>query len=105
MSYPFSVFLNPKRFGAQKNRMFINKAKTKAMLLCTRQKRMNLESTLKIKIDNDYLENSKSEKVLGVTIDESLCWTEQVDKTCKKIIFNLHTLKEIKKNLAVKERL
>ena len=31
--------------------------------------------------------------------------TEQVDKTCKKIIFNLHTLKEIKKNLPVKERL
>ena len=88
-----------------KNRMFINKAKTKSMLLCTRQKRMNLDSTLKIKIDDDYLENSKSEKVLGVTIDESLCWTEQVDKTCKKIIFNLHTLKEIKKNLPVKERL
>ena len=88
-----------------KNRMFINKAKTKSMLLCTRQKRMNLDSTLKIKIDNDYLENSKSEKVLGVTIDESLCWTEQVDKTCKKIIFNLHTLKEIKQNLPVKERL
>ena len=38
-------------------------------------------STLKIKIDNDYLENSQSEKVLRVTIDESLCWTEQVDKT------------------------
>ena len=45
---------------------------------------MNVESTLKIKIDNEYLENSKSEKVLGVTIDESLYWTEQVDKTCKK---------------------
>ena len=50
----------------------------------------NLDSTLKIKIDNDYLENSQSEKVFGVTIDESLCWTEQVDKTCKKIIFHLH---------------
>ena len=58
---------------------------------------MNLESILKIKIDNDYLENTQSEKVLGVTIDESLCWTEQVNKTCKKIFFNLHSLKEIKK--------
>ena len=58
-----------------KNRMFINKTKTKSMPLCTRQKRMNIESTLKIKIDNDYLENTQSDKVLGVTIDESLCWT------------------------------
>ena len=81
------------------NVMSFNKTKTKSMLLCTRQKRMNLESTLKIKIDNDYLENSQSEKVLGVTIDESLCWSEQVDKTCKKNIFSLHTLKEMKKNL------
>ena len=45
---------------------------------------MNLDSTLKIKIDDDYLENSKSEKVLGVTIDESLCWTEQVTKPAKR---------------------
>ena len=48
------------------------------------------------KNDNDYLENSQSEKFFWVTIDESLCWTERVDKTCKKIIFNLHILKEIK---------
>ena len=88
-----------------RNRMFINKTKTKSMLLCTRQKRIYLESTLKINIDNDYLENTQSEKVLGVTIDESLCWTDQVDKTYKKIIFNLHSLKEIKKKLPVKERL
>ena len=67
------------------------------MVLCTRQKGIYLESTLKIQIDNVYLENSKSEKALGVTIDEYLCWTEQVDKTCKKIIFNLHTLKEKEK--------
>ena len=51
------------------NRMLINKTKTKSMLLWARQKKMDLESTLKIKIDNDYLENSKSEKVLVVTID------------------------------------
>ena len=41
-----------------RNRMFIHKTKTKSMLLCTRQKRMNLESTLKIKFDNNYLEYS-----------------------------------------------
>ena len=67
-----------------RNRMFINKTKTKSMLLRTRQKRMNLDSTLKIKIDSDYLENSKIEKVLGVTIHESLCRTEQVDKPAKR---------------------
>ena len=38
-----------------RNRMFINKTKTKSMLLCTRQKIMNLDSTLKIKIDNEFL--------------------------------------------------
>ena len=37
-----------------RNRMFINITKTKSMLLCTRKIRMNLGSTLKIKIDNDY---------------------------------------------------
>ena len=77
--------------------MFINKTKTKAMLLCTRQKRMNLDSTLKIKVDNDYLENSKSEKVLWVTIDESLCWTEQVDITCTKDHFQPAYFKRYKK--------
>ena len=50
-----------------------------------------------MKIDNDDIENSQSDKVLMVTIDESLCWSEQVYETCKKINFNLHTLKEIKK--------
>ena len=88
-----------------RNKMFINKEKTKSMLLCTRQKRMNLDSTLKFKIDSKDIENSHREKVLGVTIDESLCWTEQVNQTCKKINFGLHTLQGIKKNLPVKERL
>ena len=54
---------------------------------------MNYKSKLKIKIDGDDIENSLSENCL----DTSLCWTEQFDKTCKMIIFNPHTLKEIKR--------
>ena len=45
-------------------RIFINKTKTTSMHLCTRQKIMNYKSILKIKIDDDDIENSQSKKVL-----------------------------------------
>ena len=41
-----------------RNRMFINKTKTKSMLLFKRQKRKNSDNTLKIKVDIKNIENS-----------------------------------------------
>ena len=58
------------------------------MLLCTRQKRMNLESTLEIKIDNDYLENSQSEKVLGVTINNQQNRITKLQKRAAPLILD-----------------
>ncbi len=66
------------------NSMKINAQKTKCMKLCARQKMVNLPE-LRIKINENLIDNVHSYKLLGVTIDESLSWDEQVDRICKLI--------------------
>ena len=64
------------------NRMLANATKTKAMLVTTRQKRASLpeeQKTLKVKLNNTYLENVVSDRLLGTTINQDLSWEMHIN--------------------------
>ena len=48
-----------------------------------------------LKIDNETIELSTSEKLLGVHIDNTLSWTSQVENTIKKCNSLLYLLSRI----------
>ena len=62
-----------------------NVSKTKAMYLSSRYKVYQIMADPPLlKIDNETIELSTSEKLLGVHIDNTLSWTSQVENTIKK---------------------
>ena len=65
----------------QGNKLSLNVAKTHSMLICTKQKHYSLKNqdkVLKLKMRNNELEVVKTTKHLGLQIDQSLDWKEQI---------------------------
>ena len=90
------------RRWCEHNGMLINTDKTKAMFLATKQKSQILSDRIpNIKIDDRELENVDSEKLLGVHIDQSLTWNEQINNVHKKINSLLYLLCRIKSYLSI----
>ena len=88
-----------------KNHMSVNKGKTKAFFVSTAQKQSNIkENNPDIKIGTTKLEISSKEKLLGVTIDNTLNWSSQVDATIKKCNSLLFLLGRIKIYLDIPTR-
>ena len=55
----------------------------------------NKDKDISIIIDNEVIECSKSVKLLGITIDSKLDFSEHVSKLCKKVSSKLHALARI----------
>ena len=80
------------------NHMAINTIKTKAMLITTRQKRQNLQSSFdKIMLQNKTISEVSEHKVLGVTIDNNLSWAKHISNTSKMLSKKIYQLARIKK--------
>ena len=62
----------------------------KCHLLVTKQ-----ENNIFLKVDNNIIENSKTVKLLGITIDNKLDFNEHVSKLCNKASTKLHALARI----------
>jgi hypothetical protein len=83
----------------KENRMATNSSKTNAMLITTWQKRRALpddEKLLSLYLDDEPLDNTASEKLLGVQINHNLSWDEHinfVEKTVNKKLALLRRLK------------
>ena len=60
------------------NKMVINTTKTKSMLITTKQRRSHLIETLTIKVNDQVLEQTDHEKLLGVVVDENLDWKHHI---------------------------
>ena len=91
----------------QNNCMTINATKTKSMFLSTKVKLSNqiLNSTNStIQVNHSELEQTNTEKLLGVTIDNTLSWNSQVDIILKKCNSLLYLLCRIKKYLSIPVR-
>ena len=72
----------------QGNKLSLNVAKTQSMLITTKQKQNVLKNTsqkLELNIRNNELDIVKNAKYLGVRIDSSLDWKEQIKATSAKV--------------------
>ena len=83
----------------QGNKLSLNVAKTHAMLVCTKQKHATLKSRnedLKLKIRENELPVVEKTKYLGVQIDCSLDWKEQIKAVSAKVSRAVGFLKHAK---------
>jgi len=81
------------------NQMVINTDKTKSMLITTAQKRAKLQphqKELSLNIGGHPLKKVKSDKLLGVIIDEDLSWSDQIAKVLRCANAKLALLRRIK---------
>ena len=84
------------------NKMSLNVAKTKSMLVSTKAKRKTLNKSnqdLQVNINETELEVVSKIKLLGVLLDNSLDWKEQVQAVSLKVSRGLGILKHAKKFL------
>ena len=90
---------------SEMNHMVLHPQKTKYMLITTRQKRQNLETKLRpLTINNQIIDEVDNHKVLGVTIDNNLSWTNHLTSLCKRICVKTHQLSKIKHFLNLHSR-
>ena len=88
-----------------KNHMSVNIGKTNAFFVSSAQKLSSIQENLPdIKIGTTKLNVSSKEKLLGVTIDNTLNWSAQVDATIKKCNSLLFLLCRIKIYLDIPTR-
>ena len=79
------------------NHMSLNPQKTKCMCITTRQKRQNQVSSLNpIYISGERVTEVESHRVLGVTIDNNLSWSDHVHILSKQISQKVFQLSKIK---------
>ena len=90
----------------RKNGMVLNTLKTKVMLITSRQKRNNLhESTLTLTYSDMDIRMTTSDKILGVYVDENLCWNDHYQHISKKVSSYLWLLSKIKSYLSLNHKL
>ena len=78
------------------NHMSLNSYKTKYVTITTRQKRQNIFSRMLLYIGNEKIVEVATHKVLGVTIDNNLSWTNHVNELTKRVSQKLYQLAKIK---------
>ena len=78
------------------NHMSLNSYKTKYMTITTRQKRQNISSRMPLYIGNEKIVEVATHKVLGVTIDNNLSWTNHINELTKLVSQKLYKLAKIK---------
>ena len=75
-------------------------------MITTKQKLRNLpKPDLDITLDGEQLSNVTKEKLLGVTVEQHLTWTNHIDKVCTKINRSLALLRRIKQFLPLNSRI
>ena len=97
--------LHPNQSGFRENNLSdrlkkvtsLHPGKTTWMLVTSRQKRQNLTVSLPaICMQNQAIEQSTTHKVLGVIIDNNLCWSPHKTYVCKVISFKVFQFSKIK---------
>jgi hypothetical protein len=83
------------------NNMVINNSKTKAMVMTTYQHAATLNSNLHVQFNGVKLTNTENEKLLGVIVNNNLCWKLQIDKVARSLNKGIHLLRQIKEYLPI----
>ena len=74
------------------------------MVITTRQKHQISSSSLSLDIEGNKVEQVKSHKLLGVTIDDSLRWQPHIEQLCKCISRNLFLLSRLQSIISFEAR-
>ena len=91
-----------KKFGEMteylgEQRLSVNEDKTHLMLLTTRQKKRNMLNTVRINTEEEDIELSQSEKLLGVELEENMGFDKHIDMIVEKMKTGIKALKAISK--------
>jgi hypothetical protein len=78
------------------NKMVVHPKKTKSMVITSRQKHQRLPLKLNLCIGTDNVEQVKTHRVLGVTIDDELKWQTHITNVCKTVARNVYLLGKLK---------
>lgn len=87
--------LNDASAWCQVNHMVLNPAKSKSMLITTRQKHQLQPLSLDLSVDGNTITQVSNHKHLGVIIDDKLRWDAHVDHLCKVLGRNLYLLSKL----------
>ncbi len=79
-----------------KNAMILHPAKTKRMLLATRQKHQLRPLILNLSLKDHHIEQVHEHRHLGMIIDDEFSWRPNIISTCKTISKNLYLLSQLK---------
>ena len=93
---------------ASSNKMFINKKKTKSLIVHGKRIPAKLDDVtplrLDVKIDDSVIEQVSSCKILGVVIDSGMNYESHIDELCKKLSKRIGLLKHISPFLKQRQR-
>ena len=91
------IGLNNLQEWCKNNGMVLNTAKTKIMLITTRQKRLHISTEdMTLTYNDETLNNISDDKILGVQVDDHLLFSNHIDKIARKITSNTWLLSRIK---------
>ena len=83
-----------------KNAMILHSAKTKNMLLTTRQKHQLRPLILNLSLKDNRIEQVHEHRHLDIIIDDEFSWRPHITSTCKTISENLYLLSQLKHFIA-----
>ena len=78
------------------NNMHVHLQKTSLMWIGTWQNLQHLDS-LEIYLDNELIKQVDSQKLLGITLDSTLNWDEQISVVCLNLTRRISLLKQLSK--------
>ena len=85
--------------------MSINVAKTKTMIISSKINANRIQNCLPyIEFNNEIIDYSSEERLLGISIDRTLTWDKQVDAVLKKCNSLLYLLSRIKLFISIPMR-
>ena len=91
------------------NKLKVNSDKTHLLLMTTEQKRRYHPTTVTIKTDNEIIETTEAERLLGAYIHQDMKWTEYIRNNDNSLLHCLNkrlgALKMISKSASFKARL
>ena len=85
----------------EENELLINlkPGKTELLLLGTSQRIAKINKSFEVKFNNEYINETKSYKYLGVEVDHTLNLFSHFDKTYKEMTWRLRILNELRSNM------
>ena len=86
------------------NDMVLSLPKCCSMIVASRQRLQNVDSTIELKIDDTVIPWVTTTKILGVHFDNALSWDVHIKHVYNKIVENLYLLQQIKSFLPIDSR-